>query len=235
MKITVYHPDKKKTGLILSPLFTNSKPFERILEELSEYRLLIPVLDGMTKDTVFRSIEREGDLLYQYVRDHNITNLDFILGFSIGANIALELYSRGHLTVRKIILDGALYQNRNKVIQKIASLKFKNYRKNFLKGNIRRENIEKKYPGLYEDFKDLLPVLDDESIKNGIRSVCSFSFPKLKYSLGQILFIYGQYDPNIEYGDKLRRKYDKADFLRVENMYHCSYIIQDPKDFLSFL
>lgn len=235
MNVNTYHDEQTKVGLILTPFFGNTKPFQKIISLLQDYRLIIPVLSGTEPSSTFTTITREVDLIYTYLRDRQITNLDFILGFSMGANIALELYCRNVCTVRKVILDGTINQHHSKIMQKVMLLQMKSLRQKILSEKITPKQVEAFYPGCHEDIKSFFRSLDEETLKNALAEVSRYRFPKLKYSLGQFLFLYGQKDPGLDGADKLHRMYSRADFLQLEKLHHCAYILKDPEDFLSFL
>lgn len=230
-----YNPSSNKIGLIITPLFGSSQPFQKTLYVLKDYHLLIPSLWGTEHGTTFTSIEEEAARIHTYLWDHQVTHLDFILGFSLGANIALELYSRGNYVVRKIILDGTVVQNHSKLIQKMIQLKFKSIRKDFIEDKFCKKIIENYYPHCYEDIKSLLRSIDETTVRNAISSACSYQFPNLDILQDQLFFLYGENDPSSAGISQLYEKYAQAKFLKLRHLQHCAYLLQDPDNFLSLL
>ncbi|MFP3155991.1 hypothetical protein LQZ18_16525 [Lachnospiraceae bacterium ZAX-1] len=103
------NPASQKRGMLLHAMAVDSSQFNKIRDLLvDEYFLIIPTFDGHHAggDTPFTSIENQTDKILVYLREKNITELDFIAGVSLGALIGFEIYRRTNIKVRKYVFDG---------------------------------------------------------------------------------------------------------------------------------
>jgi pimeloyl-ACP methyl ester carboxylesterase len=106
---TFGNPGAAKCGLMLHAMGVNSAQFREIADLLScDYYLILPTFDGHHADgkTEFTTIEDQADKILAYLREQEISKIDFICGSSLGALVAYEIYLRGQLSVRKYVLDG---------------------------------------------------------------------------------------------------------------------------------
>lgn len=89
-------------------MFFDGRCFEEISEFLKEdYCVIIPTLDGHgTDDTIFQSVQVEADKIIAYLKQNNITDLELLLGISMGGIIAFEVYRRKQLVTKHVFLDG---------------------------------------------------------------------------------------------------------------------------------
>jgi pimeloyl-ACP methyl ester carboxylesterase len=110
MKFEIYgNTDSAKKGMLLHSLCLDSAQFDGVRRRLEgEYCLIVPTFDGHYADnkTRFASLDNQVDQILDYMHTHDLTDLDFIAGASLGALAAFELYKRKRLNVRTYFFDG---------------------------------------------------------------------------------------------------------------------------------
>jgi predicted nucleotidyltransferase len=101
--------DSTKRGMLLHGLCLDAAQFDSVRRRLERgYCLIIPTFDGHYADnkTEFTSLDNQVDQILDYLDAHGLTDLDFIVGVSLGALAAFEIYKRKQLRVRTYFFDG---------------------------------------------------------------------------------------------------------------------------------
>lgn len=228
MKYNTYGNINNEKILIISPLFESGDTFDKILEYYKDYYVIIPDLINRTE--TFTSFEKDTDDIYRILRDMGIKNLKLLLGFSYGANISLNLLNRKVLNVQKTVLDGVIIQPHNILIRKIIKIKLKEFRNDFLKGTFDKARVDRRFPGMYDIFFNIIKNTDNASLENLVDECSKYKFPKINE---KVLFIFGESDPNIKNINILKKTYNNSDFLTIDGMTHVNFIFKDTEKFLN--
>ena len=104
------HGDANAPALMLIHGMANTPAlFDPILPYLRDYYVIVCELDGHSEEVrgEFRSVDDSCEKIEAYVWRELDGKLCGLLGFSLGGTIAVELLSRGKITVEKTILDAA--------------------------------------------------------------------------------------------------------------------------------
>ncbi len=102
------HGDEKHRKLMLIHGMGNSAAlFDPVLPYLRDFYVIVCELDGHSRDGAgdFISVEAACEKTEDYINSELSGELYGMLGFSLGATIALELISRGRVKVARTILD----------------------------------------------------------------------------------------------------------------------------------
>ncbi len=102
--------DSEKCVVVLHPMLADHGSVVELARFMGEgYRYIIPDLSGhgADMDTTFISVKDEADRLINYLEQHNIFKIDYLIGFSMGALVALEVFSRRPEMTGKVVLEGA--------------------------------------------------------------------------------------------------------------------------------
>lgn len=225
--------------LLIHPMFATSKSFFNLIEYLKkDYFVITPTLDGHDKDenSTFLSIEDEADKILAYLQDNDIKELDFVLGTSLGAIIAFEVYKRNKICINKVYLDGGPFFKFGPLLQKIAAKKFCNICSKIRKNP---ENAIKKldnlFPGIGSEMMEVCCRITKESVKNLARACYSFTLPSLdKTEQKAVIFLYGTKEPARLCIFRLK-KYKYSHIIKKNGFNHCGYLLSCPKEYAEML
>lgn len=227
------------TILLIHAMFATSESFLTLIEYLKEdYFMIIPTLDGHDKNenSIFLSIEDEADKILTYFQDNNIKELDFVLGTSLGAIIAFEVYKRNEIRINKVYLDGGPFFKFGSAIQKIAIKKFCN-----ICSKIRKDpqnsikKLDKLFPSWGKQMSEVCCHITEESVKNLARDCYSFTLPDLEVTAQKsVIFLYGTKEPARLCIFRLK-KYKYSRIIKKSGFKHCGYLLSNPKEYAEML
>lgn len=225
--------------LLIHPMFITSEFFSHLIEYLkNDYFIIMPTLDGHHEDEVstFLSVEDEADKILAYLQDNDIKELDFILGTSLGAIIAFEVYKRNEICINKLYLDGGPFFKFGSLLQKIAAKKFYNICSKIRKNP---QNVIKKLSDLLPDIANqMIEVcgrITKESVKNLPHACYSFNLPYLDAAAQKaIIFLYGTKEPARLCIFRLK-KYKYSRIIKKRGFNHCGYLLSCPEEYAEML
>ncbi len=197
MIFNTYGNKNNKAVLLIHTLFTNADFFSPIRDFLAhDYFVITPTLSGHYENSVFISTSDEIRQIKEFLTANAITSIYAIAGFSLGGNIAYELFSQNSEMFEKAIFDSAplfnfpnfiknhYHKSYSKCLQKIKSGKYD-----------AAEELNKYFNGMGEYQKDIAPTVSDESLKSLVGSCFNTKVYKLPESqLKKVTFIYGNKD-----------------------------------------
>lgn len=231
---TVGNPDGHRI-LLIHPMFITAKFFSHLIEYLKkDYFIIIPTLDGHDKDenSTFLSVEDEADKILAYLQDNDIKKLDFVLGTSLGAIIAFEVYKRNKININKVYLDGGPFFKFGPLLQKIAAKKFYS-----ICSKVREnpQNVIEKlgnlFPGIANEMIEVCGRITEESVGNLPHACYSFKLPNLDIAAQKaIIFLYGTKEPARLCIFRLK-KYKYSCIIKKRGFNHCGYLLLCPKEY----
>lgn len=236
---TIGNPEGRR-ALLIHAMFTNSESFSALAEYLIEdYFVIMPTLDGHdaeNENSDFISYDEEADKILAYLQERSIGELDFILGTSLGAIIAFEVYRRNKVHINKVFLDGGPFFNFGSLLQKIMMRKFwgicSKARQN---PESAARKIDKLFPGLGRLMCNVCCHMSKESVSNLGHACYSYSLPELgEAEQKAITFIYGTKEPALMCSRRLK-KYKYSSFLRKTGYNHCGYLLSHPDEYAKML
>lgn len=239
MKFQTHGKVDGPVALLIHAMFFNPLSFTPLVEHLKDdYYIIMPTLDGhdAKEDSTFLSVKDEGDKILNYLNENNISKVDLLLGTSLGAIIAFEVYNRNMVTIDKVFLDGGPFLNFPKFLIKIAEKKFWEL---CIKA---RENpmdaiktFDKLFPGLGELITNVCKNITKESVENLATACYTFKLPNLDPTAQKpITFIYGSKEPARMSVFKLR-KYKNSSFINKIGYNHCGFLLSHPKEYAELL
>lgn len=98
--------------------FPFTKTGETLLEQLSDYYVILAEVDGHSPhlgDLV--SVEKNCAEIETYINDHLSGHLYCLSGFSMGATMAVEIIGRGNVHVEKTHLNAVMEKDNNSIIE----------------------------------------------------------------------------------------------------------------------
>ena len=225
--------------LLIHAMFVNPDSFSKLIEYLKQdYFIIMPILDGhdINEDSTFLSIYDEADKIIAYLNENKIEKLDFMLGTSLGAIIALEIYGRNAVQIDKVYLDGGPFFKFGPLIQKFLSGKFwsvcTRIKQSPQKGI---EKIDSMFPGFGSLMCDVCCHMTKENTKNLTRACFTYSFPKLcETAQKSVIFLYGTKESAIKCIGRLK-KYKYSHIIKKDGYNHCGYLLTHPKEYAEML
>lgn len=235
---TIGNYDRPK-ALLVHAMFMTSESFLTLVEYLKEdYFIIMPTLDGheVEQDSIFLSIDDEVNKILTYLKQNKIGELDFILGTSLGAIIAFEVYHRNELHINKVFLDGGPFFKFGSLAEKIATNKFWGVCSQIQQSPQNAIEIaDKLFTGLGNLMFNVCSYITKESVKNLAHACYSFSLPKLEEaSQKPLTFIYGTKEPARMCILRLK-KYKYSCILKKKGYSHCGYLLNQPKEYAEML
>lgn len=171
-----------------------------------------------------------------YLKDNSIKELDFMLGTSLGAIIAFEIYKRNEIRINKVYLDGGPFFKFGALLQKVAAKKFCNICSEVRQNPQKAINkIERLFKGLGNEMCEVACHITEESIKNLAHACYSFTLPNLKpVEQKSVVFLYGTKEPARFCIFRLR-KYKYSRIIKKNGFSHCGYLLSYPKEYAEML
>lgn len=235
---TVGNPDGSKV-LLIHAMFMTPECFSVLIQYLKEdYFIIMPILDGhdFKEGSEFLSVYDEADKIIAYLQENNIKKLDFIMGISLGAIIALEVYRRNAVNVNRIYSDGGPFFNFGTLLQEIAAKKFWNIcievRQNPEKA---ARTIDKLFQGLGNVMSEVCKSITEQNVKNLARACYSYKLPELNEAEQKsVAFLYGTKEPARFCIPRLK-KYKNCRIIKKSGYSHCSYLLAHPGEYAEML
>lgn len=234
MKFVTYGNKAGKSLLFIHGLGSSADLcFGGLLPYLEEYYVILVELDGHCQSDLndLESMEEEISKIENYILKNLKRNLYGLCGFSMGGTLAVDLISRGNISVEKVLLDAPI----------IAELGWKAYPYTwaFIIGTY----IIKKSIPIPKFMIDWLMGKDNESIiemtylnisKRTIKNVCKYIFhyqinDNLRNFHEPVLFLRGSQEPVPEISQENLIKYLPQIKVEIfEGLGHGQYLHEHP-------
>jgi pimeloyl-ACP methyl ester carboxylesterase len=218
-------------------MFANGKCFGELSEILKkDYCVIVPNLDGHgTDDTVFHSVQEEADKIIDYLKQNNITNLELLLGTSLGGIIAFEVFRRGQIVVKHLFLDGAPFIQFPGIMRKIMGVAFKKVAYSAKNNSNNNIILDKKFPKFASQMKDVCSHMRDESIRNLPDACYTYKLPEyIELNGNTVTFMYGTKEKARMSIPKIK-KYTNAELITKDGFSHCQFLSDDPQGYVELL
>lgn len=234
MKIETFGDKSKPAFLAIHPMFTGGFFLEKLIEICKEdYYFIIPTMSGHYENSEYVSMAEEERTITEFLRQNNIEKLSVLLGFSLGGNMAFDLYAKNLVSADKVIIDSAPLFNFPKFIQKHFYKKYERCLKKIKRGGVDvAKELNKCFNGMGEAQKEVAPTVSFESLNNLIDSCFGISIPEMAVEKqSAITLVYGSKDeaklclPRI-------KKYKKAHFVKLKGYKHCGLYQKDTKGYI---
>lgn len=237
MKFETYGDRTKPVFLAIHPMFTGEFFLEKLIELCKEdYFFIVPTMSGHYKNSEYISIKDEGNTIVKFLKSNGIDKVAVLLGFSLGGNMAFNLFAQNLINADKVIIDSAPLFNFPKFVQNYYYKRYRRCLKRIkIEGTDVVKELNKCFNGMGEAQKNVAPTVSFVSLKNLVSSCFGIKVPKMsekKQSL--ITFIYGNKDQARLCLSRLR-KYRKASFVKLKGYKHCGLYQTNPKKYVEQL
>lgn len=235
---TAGNPEGRR-ALLIHAMFVTPDSFSALVGHLEkDYFIIMPVLDGHdTEDaSIFSSVPEEADKILAYLQSNGIRELDFVMGTSLGAIIAFEVYRRNAVRISRLYLDGGPFYSFGPLIRKFAGNKFwsvcegiRNDPQNTV------EKLNRLFPGLADQMTAVCSRITRESAMNLAHACYSYQLPMLSEAEQKaIVFLYGTKEPARFCTFRLRR-YKYGSVVKKAGFHHCGYLLSHPDEYAEML
>ncbi len=111
MTIHEFGKENKRVVVLIHPSIVMWDYFEYVIPLLEKkYHVIVPALPGYDPDKKddFTSIERISKELERWLRNHDVYNVDFIYGCSMGGSIVIRMLADNTMNIKRAVIDGGI-------------------------------------------------------------------------------------------------------------------------------
>lgn len=221
--------------LLIHAMFVTPDSFSALIEYLKDdYFIIMLILDGHSKDenSHFISVEDETLKIINYLDENNIENLSFILGTSLGAIIAMEVYSKANIKINKVFLDGGPFFKFGPILKSIMRRKFWNVCDNIKKDPEKsKKELDKAFPSISALMLNVCSFISKANVLNLSDACYSYNLPNLtENSQKKITFIYGTKEI-ARFAIPFIKKYKYSTIVKKKDLSHCEFILNYPYEY----
>lgn len=234
MKIETFGDNTKPVFLAIHPMFTGAFFINNLIKICGEnYYFVVPTMSGHYENSEYVSRAEEENTIAEFLKTNGIEKVAVLLGFSLGGNMAFDMYAQGLVNADKVIIDSAPLFNFPKFIQNHFYNKYKRCLKKIKNGGVDvAKELNKCFNGMGEVQKDVAPTVSIESLKNLVISCFGVDVPKMSEERqGAITFVYGSKDEAKLCLSRVK-KYKKARIVKLKGYRHCGLYQADPKEYV---
>lgn len=240
MNFKCFGEKERKSVLFIHGMASSAMQcYEPILKYLTDYYVILAEVDGHSEELdELVSLEQNCNEIENYIINNLSGQLFCISGFSMGATMAVEIISRGNISVSKMHLDAPFLVK--------MGLLTKPYEYIFCKA-IERLNKQKRIPKFMMDAvmgKDnnsvvemLYPNITSGTIQNACEFVYTYNIsPNIHNYKGTILLWRGSNEHYPRKGAALLKKhFPNLIDLEIENMGHGQYLHEHSNEYANEL
>ena len=242
--------------LLIHGMMCSSKECMLFGKELSdEYYVIMPTLDGHGHDdTDLLTVDKEGEKIIAYLKEHGIVHLSMIQGTSMGAEVALEVKRQTLLAgigTDICFFDGGPFFHFTPWFRAMMRFRFKKMLKlldtdnpdealeNLLKNRfvkfVLKDKIEQS-KGMLKSLVSERKTFSDKTIANMVNICYKCDLPEFDSdSQKSIIFFYGVHEPARDAKKRLMKVYPDAVYIDAEGYSHCGLQIEDPAKYADML
>ncbi len=202
------------------------------------YHVVVPALDAHIENekSEFVSIEKEAEMIEEYVNNNFGGRVYALCGLSMGGKIANRIFERGNIKIDNLVLDGAPLVKGFAIAKVLMTMSYKSIvhkskqRDKKTLENFKRDFLPEKYLDSYLKFAD---TMSDTSIENMLISVCDITISPCSNDNGtKILFMNGTKGNevySVKSAKKMREIYgDSVTTKQFDGCKHCEIAIYSP-------
>lgn len=227
MKFQTFGNKDNKAILLIHTLYTSADFFAPITQLLAnDYFVIVPTLSGHYENSTFVSTADEIRQIKEFLSKNDVASIYAIAGFSLGGNIAYELFCNNADMIEKAVIDSAPLFNFPKGIKNYYLKSYTKCLRRIKSGkyDVAKE-LNKYFNGMGEYQKDIAPTVSQESINSLVESCFNTKVYKLCQDyLKKVTFIYGSKD--IARLCKPRLK--KYHIHKMKGYGHCGFYRENP-------
>jgi len=227
----------KPMALLIHPMLNDASCFNKFREHLADdYFLILPTLDRHDGKTEFISLQEQVKKINDYLVKQGFTNLDFILGTSLGALVAFRVFQNSNIHVQRLYLDGIPFFKFGRIIKSIVRSQFLRIWR-YCNGNPEKavEKFRKDYDKAAERMVRITRQMSEPSVRN-LPDACYSNelVPLDVQEQSKITFFFGSKEPAILCKHRIG-KYEKAKIIIFRGYGHCDYLNIHTKSYLDIV
>ena len=204
-------------------MFTGGFFLEKLIELCKdEYFFIIPTMSGHYENSEYVSREDEENTIAEFLKSNGIDKVAVLLGFSLGGNMAFDMYAQNLVNADKVIIDSAPLFNFPKLIRNYFHNRYRRCLKKIkIEGADVAKELNKCFNGMGEVQKTVAPTVSFESLKNLVISCFGVKVPKMsEEKQSAITFVYGSKDEARLCLNRVK-KYKNARIVKLKGYRHC--------------
>lgn len=244
MKLQIHGDQTLPKAVLLHPIAVDGEVFDEIRAALGDgYCYIVPTLSahGAQHIETFVSARQEADDLRDELVKSGWTELAFLLGLSIGGQVALYLFADPAIRIDACLLDGAPMLKSSRFIKKKLSSKLLEVKALAVgrPNEAVRELVEAGYGEYAQQMVRTFLKMDAASVENIAQSCIDYTWPAIAPedqrrvwyrcgSKGLDLLNLGQLPV-------VRRHYPGFQVKIYKGQDHCAGYFTDPQEYLSWI
>ena len=242
MNILDLNSNQKETILLIHPMLSSAQGMKSLIADQmgQEFRYIIPDLSahGRSASDTYESALKESQMIYDYLKEHQIKDLSLAFGASLGGVVLLQLLNHKDIKFGKLVFEGvSLWTNAPLLDVFTRYLLLIKHRKALRNRDIAVHKMVSLYGEKGEMMADSFIAMDEESIKH-ISHDCAFvALPNLTLEEQKsCVFFYGSKEFDLLAAKKVvPKKYPHAIFHIWQGYDHCRKITENPRAYSMIL
>ena len=239
MKFKTLGNPKNPAAIFIHAMFFSEAMFHTISSRLEDdYYIILPTLDGHDADqqTTFVSAQEEARKLTAFLDEEKITDVQILVGTSLGGIIAFELFRQGNLKIANVFLDGAPFIRLPQIRISIMAKVFKGIAHKSAKHPDKPNILDKLYPAHASEMKKICGNMTDETLDNLTKACYTYELPdNILPAPGQtVTFLYGT-EEKAKVCIPSLKKYTNCRLIVKEGYQHCEFLAKEPDAYARML
>ena len=234
MNILDLNSNQKETILLIHPMLSSAQGMKSLIaDQMGQgFRYIIPDLSahGQSASDTYESALKESQMIYDYLKEHQIEDLSLAFGASLGGVVLLQLLNHKDIRFGKLVFEGvSLWTNAPLLDVFTRYLLLIKHRKALRNKNLAVRKMVALYGEKGEMMADSFIAMDEESIRH-ISHDCAFvDLPNLTpEEQKSCVFFYGSKEFDLIAAKKvLPKKYPHATFHIWQGYDHCRKITEN--------
>lgn len=240
MRFTERGAEDGPVALLIHALLVDETSFDALIDEMGAgYRFILPTLDGHYPGAPdFVSATQEAHAIVGYLDEHDMRDIDVLVGTSLGGVVGVELLAllakSPGMSVKRAIIDGAPLFN-SRLMYSITLKKMReviDWSRN--RPDEARAKIRAIYPHHVETMRGRAASTSDATIVGVARSVCRFSFPRIDPTVQECTtFTWGSKEIALRSRSRVAAVYPHAHIVVKPGYDHCGYLMDDVRAYVA--
>ena len=235
MKIETFGDKSKPAFLAIHPMFTGGFFLDKLVELCKDnYYFIIPTMSGHYENSEYVSREDEENTIVEFLKANGIEKVAVLLGFSLGGNMAFDMYAQNLVNANKVIIDSAPLFDFPKFIRNYFHSRYKRCLKKIKTDGVDvAKELNKCFNGMGEVQQKVAPMVSFESLNNLVSGCFGVKVPRMSDEKQKaITFVYGSKDEARLCLTRVK-KYKSAKFIKLKGYKHCGLYQADPNKYIA--
>lgn len=243
MKMNSINEDKSKTILLIHPMLSSSEAMKLFIADYlgDDYHYLIPDLanHATALDQTYKSAKIEAKEIYNYLKEHNITDIQLGFGASLGGVVLFELLKYEDINFKHMFFEGTSFNEHATLVNYITKKIFlSKHKKAVANPSLSVQKMSKIYGETSgEVMAKAFISMNEESIKNIVYDCAFVDLPELSKEKQELcVFAFGEKDSDLKPAKKVQPiKYPHSTLKIWKGYDHCTRMTQDTEEYSKIL